>query len=77
MQKCKCLAFRVAMDLAGRLLSDSIEGLEPALAPKATVEGLAPPKPSLFSYLSVREEELRAGVAGSFPARTDVLGDGI
>lgn len=64
------------MDLPGGLFSGSNEGLTGA-RPKANGEDHVPPKPSLFTYLSVREEELWAGDGRLLSAPPTVHGDGI
>ena len=65
------------MHLRGGLFSGSNEGLESAHAPRRRLRGLVPPKPSLFTYLNVREEELWAGDGRLLPVAPTVHGDGI
>jgi hypothetical protein len=65
------------MDGLSRLFSDSCEGLQAGARPKATVRASYHPKPRLFTYLSVREEELWAGAGRPLAAASTVHGDGI
>jgi hypothetical protein len=65
------------MHLLGGLFSGSNEGIESALAPKRRLDPRTTPKPSLFTHLNVREEELWAGDDRLFPVPLTVHGDGI
>jgi transcriptional regulator with XRE-family HTH domain len=67
------------MDGLSRLFSDSCEGIRAGARLTATVRASYHPKPSLFTYLSVREEELWAGAGRPFgccidgPWRRDLM----
>ena len=65
------------MHLLGGLFSELNEGLEPALAPKRRRGPRTPQTKFIFTYLSVREEELWAGCGRLFSAAPTVHGDGI